>query len=305
MVTGHEFQFALWGILAFVFLATVFYAVTGNQLAQILLWIWTLGVALSIPFVSGRLGYQPIILAIGAAVFLVIHFNRQQLDNAHSEIRRLLAESNRRMDDERRRITRQLHDEINPQIVLAKMEAQHLTPIIEQIEDPAIRDAANAVVENVLERLSSAYSQSRDIIKQTRIEVIDSVGLLAAVESLAGHYRGILEGTKITFTHNLAGQPKFPKVIAVNAYRIIQEALLNAVKHADAENIEISIRKSGQTIAIAIEDDGIGVEKKSNSDGIGLIDMRERASVLGATLQIATAKHGGTKVSFSFSLQDL
>ena len=296
--------------LLVVFAVAVYISIKGNALAKYFLWAWALLLIAAVPFMS----LIPDTVKTYAAGFVLLFFlytififdkrNQHQLDIAQDEMRRVLAESNNRMDEERRRIARQLHDETNPKLLLAKLELQQLLPLVDKnINDEIQAKKARTIIHKIMESISTVYQDSREIIKNTRIEIIDSIGLVAAIESLVTHYKGILEKPKITFKHDLPKRPDLPSAVSVNVYRIIQEALLNAVKHAEASSVAISIHQSGKCFNVCITDDGIGMSTKNNH-GIGLIDMRERARVLGGDLQIDNTNGQGTKISFSFSRPD-
>ncbi|MBC7999319.1 MAG: histidine kinase [Leptolyngbya sp.] len=311
-LTGIDlYYFTVCAFLIVVFTATVYLSFKGRTLARYFLWSWALLLLVAVPFIS----FIPDTVTTHAAglgllfflytIFLFDKRSRHQLDTAQNEIRRLLAESNNRMDEERRMIAHQLHDDINPRLVLAKLELQQLFSIIdENIEDDEQARKARTIVEKIMESITIAYQDSREIIKNTRIEIIDSIGLVAAIESLITHYKGIFERPKIKLKHNLPKRPDLPAGVAVNVYRIIQEALLNAVKHAGASNITISIFRTGHRFDVYIADDGVGISTK-NAEGIGLIDMRERAKVLGSDLQTGNSGGKGTEIRFSFSHPDL
>ncbi len=303
------YYFTVCIFLLVVFSATVYLSIKGRTLARYFLWAWALLLLVAAPFLSSiphtitKNVAGLALLFFLYTIFLFDKRNQHQLDVAQDEIRRLLAESNNRMDEERRRIARQLHDDINPRLVLAKLELQQLFPIVDRVEDEEQAQKAKTIIEKIMESIGIAYQDSREIIKNTRIEIIDSIGLTAALESLITHYKGILERPKITFKHNLPKRLDLPAAVAVNAYRIIQEALLNAVKHAEASNITISIHQTGKRFDVSIADDGIGISTK-NAQGIGLIDMRERAKVLGSDLQIKNTGGKGAEINFSFSHLD-
>lgn len=296
-------------IFIFAVLATsVYLSYGGNRLAKYFLWFWALLLLLAAPFIS----LIPSTLTDNVAVVTVAFFvyalvliagrNHRKFEIAHEELRRVLAESNKRMDEERRRIARRLHDDINPKLVLAKLELQKLAPTIgKTISDPEEAAKAHEHIEKILGFVNGVYQESRDIIKNTRVEIIDSIGLTAAIESLVGHYKGILEKPNIIYEHNLPSRPDLSAVTAVNVYRIIQEAVLNVIKHAEATQIKISVHfnKSAKCYDVSVVDDGIGINVKKEH-GIGLIDMRERVRVLGGELGIENLG-SGTKVSFSFS----
>lgn len=307
------YYFTVCSFLIVVFSATVYLSLKGSSLARYLLWAWALLLLVAAPFIPS-IPNTITTPAAGLALLLFLYTifaygrkNQYQLDIAQDEIRRLLAESNKRMDEERRRIARQLHDDINPRLVLAKLELQQLLRILDSIEDGEQRQKGRATIQKIMESITVAYQDCREIIKNTRVEIIDAIGLVAALESLIAHYKGILERPKITFKHNLPNSPELhlPAAVAVNVYRIIQEALLNAVKYAEAANITVSIHRAGKRFNVCIADDGIGMSTmNAHAQGIGLIDMRERAKVLGSDLQITNTGGKGTAVNFSFSHPD-
>jgi two-component system sensor histidine kinase UhpB len=307
------YYFTVCSFLIVVFSATVYLSLKGSSLARYLLWAWALLLLVAAPFIPSI----PNTITTPAASLALLFFlytifvfgrnNQHQLDIAQDEIRRLLAESNKRMDEERRRIARQLHDDINPRLVLAKLELQQLLPIIDSVEDGEQRQKGRAIIHKTMESITIAYQDCREIIKNTRVEIIDTIGLVAGLESLISHYNGILERPKIIFKHNLPHplELDLPAAVAVSIYRIIQEALLNAVKHAEATNITVSIHRTGKRFNVCIADDGIGMSTmNAHAQGIGLIDMRERAKVLGSDLQIRNTGGKGTVVNFSFSHPD-
>ena len=88
--------------------------------------------------------------------------------------------------------------------------------------------------------------------------------------------------------------------MALNIYRIAQEALTNAIKHADAKNVVVSLKKSRDTLQLAVEDDGKGFQKKKRSKGLGLHIMDYRASVLDGTFSLET-KPKGTRITLHHS----
>ncbi|WP_323074193.1 sensor histidine kinase [Mycetohabitans endofungorum] len=239
------------------------------------------------------------------ALYLTARYGMKRIDVSHEEIRRALAESNRRIDEERRILARRLHDEVNPQLLISKNALKQLEPLVKDNEK------ASALLASALEMVSDAYAQTRDIIKNTRIEVIDSVGFTAALESLVVYYTSFFDETAITLDHNLPKRPELPEAVAVSAYKIIREALFNAMKHANASQVRILVQynKAFNQYKVDIADDGVGMKasaKNTENAGIGLIDMRERARALGGGLKVqvtdpVNAQRPGTRISFSFS----
>lgn len=240
-------------------------------------------------------------------LYITVQYGIERVDVSHEETRRVLAESNRRIDEERRTLARRLHDEVNPQLLLSRN-------LLKQLE-PLVTDNARAaeLLTNATTMVSEAYTHMRDIIKNTRIEVIDSIGFTAALESLVAHYTNVTEKPAITLVHNLPKRPELPEAVAVSAYKVIREAIFNAIKHADAKRVRVRVQYDTalNTYTVDISDDGVGVKATSHHHdhaGIGLIDMRERARAMGSALKVqavnpSNPKRPGTRISFSFSGQ--
>lgn len=301
-----------------VFLLAVFgfslvSAAKGNETAKFFLWTWAVLLVCAIPFVAhtfNRISSLAAFLMLLFFVYVLYLMNKrgvERLEGSHEETRRVLAESNVRIDEERRLISRRLHDDVNPTLLFCRNEMERLLPLIKD-NDKAVR-----ITKQVISLVGEAYKSTRGIIKNTRIEVIDSIGFAAAVESLVAHYTDFFDKPTISVDHNLPKRPAISESVAVNAYKIIQEAIFNAIKHANAKHVEVRIAFDGiDHYKVEVVDDGVGIKGRSASSdgsGIGLIDMRERARFLGAAIKIQPANTGdakrpGTKVSFSFSGQD-
>ncbi|AZU59699.1 histidine kinase [Ralstonia pseudosolanacearum] len=298
--------------LFIVLVASLVLAVRGNRTAKYFLWVWAVLLIFALPFIT-RANMIPSVAAglmlifFIYVLFLTVRHSIARVDVSHEETRRVLAESNRRIDEERRVLARRLHDEVNPQLLLSKNILMRLEPALKGDQ------ALSASLASAIEMISAAYAQMRDIIKNTRIEVIDSIGFTAAVEALVAHYASFFDKPTITLTHNLPKRPELPEAVAVSAYKIIREAVFNAIKHANALQVRVSVQynKPRDLYTVEITDDGVGVKASPRSedhDGIGLIDMRERAWGLGGTLKVeavdpSNPKRPGTRISFSFSGQ--
>jgi two-component system sensor histidine kinase UhpB len=174
---------------------------------------------------------------------------------------------------------------------------------------------SNAEASELLTRanslLSGVYESIRDIIKNTRVEIIDSVGLTMALESWVSQCQLIADKPTIEFTHNLPTRPDLSYERAVSFYKVVREAVLNAIKHAKANDVTIYVEwreKTGEYFVV-IADDGIGISASigdGTSTGVGLIDIRERVRTLGGRVVIEPAtpsnkRRQGTKISFTFS----
>lgn len=296
--------------LLVAFAASVYLTIRGNETAKYFLWTWAAMLVVALPFIK-RTSEIPsavvglLLLFFVYAITLANLHNRREADVAHGELRRVLAEFSRRIDEERRALARRLHDEVNPSILLTRNALSRLEPLVRDNERAA------PVLANAAAMLSDAYSHLRDIIRNTHTEVIDSIGFTAALESLVAHYTSVSDKPAITLKHNLPKRPELPEATAVSAYKIVREAIFNAIKHANATQIAVIVEYNAARdfYKIDVVDDGVGLKasaRAADDVGIGLIDMRERAWALGGTLKVQPAtseksKRPGTRVSLSFS----
>lgn len=284
-------------------------AVRGNLTAKYFLWAWAALMTLALPLINRA--HTPSYIAAGLMLSLLIgvlyravRSGMRRVDVSHDETRRVLAESNRRIDEERQALARRLHDEVNPQLLLARNVLKRLEPMMSG------NAKATELLGSASGMLNTAYAEMRDIIKNTRIEVIDSIGFTAALESLVTHYTTITEKPAITLKHNLPKRPPMPEASAISAYKVVREAILNAIKHSNATRVQVNIQcnEGVDSYRVEIVDNGCGMRVGAGHEGIGLIDMRERVLVLGGSLKVCPADPGnqkrpGTKISFSFSVR--
>ena len=299
-------------LLVTVFVVSLVLAARGNKTAKYFLWTWAALLVFLLPLLDSVSMIDPVAAGLLSAFFLCVlyfaaRYGMERVDVSHEETRRVLAESNRRIDEERRALARRLHDEVNPQLLLTRNVLKQIEGLVSENE------RATELLRRASGMLNDAYGEMRDIIKNTRIEVIDSIGFTAAVESLVARYSSILEKPTIVLEHNLPKRPALPEASAVSAYKIIREAIFNTVKHSNANNVLVSIQhsKALDTYKVEITDDGVGMKataRVGEQVGVGLIDMRERIRVLGGTLKIQVAdpsnsKRPGARISFSFSGQ--
>lgn len=298
-------------VLSLAYAGGFYYALKGNKFAQIFLWIWAVLLVVGF-FCINRASAIPDYIAAIAAIFFVyeifklIYAKREKVSNTLSDTRRLLAVSNRKVEEERKAISRALHDEVNPNLLLSR---NAIRQVIRNIDNTSKEEIVQ-IIDSIAEMLNSTYEKTRAIIRNTRVEIIDSVGFTAAVESMVNHYSTLFQSPRIKLNHNLLPRPDIEAEPAIEAYKIIREAVHNSVKHSKAETLSISItyNKPLDEYIVEIKDDGVGIKTslKDGNDGIGLLDMKERAIVLGSEIKFSQTypkdeKRPGTFVQFTFS----
>jgi signal transduction histidine kinase len=187
---------------------------------------------------------------------------------------------------ERARLARELHDETG----------QALTSILlglKPLEQTAGSDEARASVASVRALVVSTLQDVRRLAVELRPTALDDFGLVPAVERLTDTFRD-QSGLQVDLEAQL-GEGRLPNEAETTLYRVIQEALTNIVKHANAGRVSILLqRKSGGVVAV-VEDDGVGFDPAATrADALGLAGMRERVALVGGRLQVESASGAGT-----------
>lgn len=205
----------------------------------------------------------------------------------------MLAQILSAQEAERRRIARDLHDEVG----------QTLTSLLigfRTITDAESLDAARARSLELRETTSTLLDDIKRLARGLRPSVLDDLGLVPALERLTLDISRVHDVEVSLETSGLSAA-RLPEAVEVTVYRIVQESLNNTVKHADAHSARVSVSRAGDELVVAIQDDGHGFTAQSAqklmADGhLGLAGMRERAALLGGSLSIESKPDTGTLV---------
>ena len=184
---------------------------------------------------------------------------------------------------ERRRLARELHDEIGQDLtsLLLKLRALEGAESLEEVR---------AAVATVREGVVTALQDVRRLAVELRPKALDDFGLVPALEHLVDTF---MEETDIELTDALGGK-RLPPAGETALYRIVQEALTNIVKHAQARRVSILLTLMDHGAAAVIEDDGLGFDPAAEHEGLGLLGIRERLQLLGGRLTIESSGTSGT-----------
>ena len=189
-------------------------------------------------------------------------------------------------EEERRRLRRDLHDGLGPTLAGIALKLEAARNLLTR--DPA---AADAVLRDLKSETQTAIGEIRRLVYDLRPPALDELGLISALREQLTTYQA--NGLQISL--EAPGQlPPLPAAVEVAAYRIVQEALTNVVRHASARSCRITI-KVDEALEIAVVDDGIGLPSEVRA-GVGLTSMRERAAELGGTFTIERQPAGGTRL---------
>jgi signal transduction histidine kinase len=222
------------------------------------------------------------------------HFDLTERKRVDAERTRteLLARLVFAQEDERRRIAREMHDQFG----------EHLTALglgIGTLKD-ACGDRSDLRGQvDALEALAQRLDHDVDrLVWELRPTALDDLGLRAA---LANYIQDWSKRTGIAVDLHTSGllDHRLPSGMETTLYRIAQEALTNVAKHARATHVEIILERREEAVLLIVEDDGVGFEPGDTDTvgrGLGLLGMRERAALVGASLQIESAAGKGTTV---------
>jgi two-component system sensor histidine kinase UhpB len=183
---------------------------------------------------------------------------------------------------ERLRIARELHDEVG----------QTLTAIVLQLERAA-RETGAAEVAEAREGARQTLEDVREIARRLRPEALDDLGLASALAALTV---GVSRRTRLRVErHVAAGLPALAAEEELVIYRVAQEALTNVARHSGATAAIVQLRSDDGKVELIVQDDGRGFDPAAR-EGSGLLGMRERAVLVGATLSIESAETRGTRI---------
>ena len=189
-------------------------------------------------------------------------------------------------EEERRRLRRDLHDGLGPQLSSVVMSLDTAVASLDRGEPDRVR----TVLAGTTDQVREAVADVRRLVRGLRPPVLDELGLSAAVQALA---TSLLDPSTRIEVLSDGDLTSLPAAVEAAAYRIAAEAVTNAARHAGASAVRVEMAVSPTALELRIADDGRGLAP-SSAPGVGLTSMRERAAELGGTLEVRAADQGGT-----------
>ena len=208
------------------------------------------------------------------------------------QLERLSVRMVRQHEEERRRIALELHDETAQAFAAVKL---HLGVLRESVE-PALAPRMDRVLELVDTGMRSIRSVTRDL----RPPLLDELGLVPALRGYA-EGQSVRTGVPIAVEANAGAETLRPDT-AIAAFRIVQEAVNNTLRHASAEQVTVSVRADANRLLLSVRDDGRGfdvaeaLQRAATGGHLGLLGMRERVEALGGRLEIDSTAGQGTEI---------
>jgi len=219
---------------------------------------------------------------------------RLELESARQRLRRLSADLVAAREEERRRIARELHDELGQRLTALKMQLSSLAP--------SRRRAQDASIAAMMEMVDDTVASVRRIATDLRPLMLDDLGLNAAIDWLSKEAARRMD-VKIELDLEEAALP-VGDTAAIAIYRMVQEALTNVARHAHAKHVQIALRHKAGELILRIQDDGVGFSGESiyRPGSHGLIGILERADMLGGSLEVGRSPSGGACLTVSLPM---
>jgi signal transduction histidine kinase len=247
------------------------------------------GVALALSFAIGVIA----VLYAGRLEKEIKLQTAREVETSRS-LQRLSSQLVHVQEEERRHLSRELHDEVGQILTAVKVELALAQRAIDAAGGPAL------ALQNARTMTDVALNTVRDLSHLLHPALLDDLGLQAAIDGYLRSF-GERHGIGVQLLCDRMDERLVPE-IEVAAYRIVQEALTNVGKHAHAKMCRVHLQKLSNAVMITVEDDGVGFDQKGTRQavtpaGLGLIGIRERISELGGTLQIEAAIGEGTRLT--------
>jgi len=242
-----------------------------------------------------RLPYRgrPAIVGVGIDISERIH-NEQALQRSNEQLQELASHTSRLLEDQRLRLSREVHDVLGGMLTSMKMD---VTRVLRRADTPELKE----ITQGLLELTQETIAAVRRIAEELRPGVLDHLDLSVAVAQALAAFE-TRHGVRCTLD---APQPllRLSPKSATAVYRIVQEALTNVARHADASTVTIRIAEDGEALKVDMVDDGCGFDlRNTRPHALGLLTMRERTREFGGTLDVASTPGCGTHLSLAVPL---
>jgi two-component system sensor histidine kinase UhpB len=224
----------------------------------------------------------------GPVVATLAQTFNDMLDRLESERRESARQALLVQENERRRIARELHDEVG----------QTLTGVMLQIEGlaPRVPEELRGQLDELRETARHGTEEVRRMARRLRPDALDELGLSSALAALVS---GFERQARVRVLRRLASRVRVSSEEELVIYRVAQEALTNVARHAEAKSVRVELQENPEAIVLSVRDDGVGMPVGAASSSHGIRGMRERAMLVGAKLSIESGPGEGTLIELS------
>jgi PAS domain S-box-containing protein len=223
--------------------------------------------------------------------------SEEALRNSNQQIRDLAGKLIAAQEEERRRISRELHDDLNQKLAATAIAISKIKRSLPEVEAPVAEQVAA-----LQDRITSLSDDVRRLSHELHPASLEHLGLIGALQAHCSEFQN-REGIKVRLAIKNGAGP-VPQEVSLCLYRVTQEALRNIAKHSGAKGARVSLAIRPTSIELSVADSGIGFDQGETRQrsGLGLVSMTERVQLLGGTLRVQSKPGKGTKVVARISL---
>jgi len=242
-----------------------------------------------------------LLVAAGAVLRLRIlehraHEQRRAAQEAENRMRELSQQLVATQEEERRKLSRELHDHVGQMLTALRMELGRM----ERLRMPSNMPLSHAIVES-RELVDAMVRTVRDLALGLRPSMLDDLGLQSALE---WHVRDFTRRFGLTVDLRIdSALDGLPDQYRTCIYRVVQEALTNCARHSGAGRVDVTLRQDGALLTITIADDGVGMQPVPRTAGLGLRGIEERVRELDGRMTIGTSPSGGTLLTIALPVR--
>lgn len=229
--------------------------------------------------------------------------SRNEALSANADKRKLIQKVDSAVEDERKSIAVEIHDELNAALLSVRINSQSIRDLTDGPNYESSQDEIRARAQATIDTSANLYASARKIVRRLRPEVLDILGLQGAASEMMHNFEKLHPECRVTF--NASGDfSRIESSLSIAAYRLLQEALSNVAKHTKATKVAASLIVDDQddVLHLSIVDNGDGFDVNASNPGIGLIGMSERVFAFNGKLEIASERGVGTSISIEFGL---
>lgn len=229
--------------------------------------------------------------------------SEEALCKYQEELQQLSAQLLTIQESERQRIAADLHDGIGQSLSLIKLS---LESVIQQLTAGENKEAAQSLMQ-LTQKVKETMGELHRTTMNMRPSMLDDFGIIPTLSWFFREFESAWRGRKIEKNVSIA-ESDVPAPLKTTIFRILQEAVNNIVKHADADRIRISLKRSSGMLQLSIEDNGRGFDlacisaRECSGHGFGLLTMKERARSSGGTFEMKSSLEQGTRIFISWQL---
>jgi PAS domain S-box-containing protein len=219
-----------------------------------------------------------------------------EIKKAQDQMRRLSDSMIAGQEKERAAVARELHDELGQVLTALGLDAAWLRDRLKGVDAGASKQA-----QAMCALIDKAIDEVRGMATRLRPGALDNLGL---VDALEWYLQDFEKRSRIRCVYRHGELPRVDDKTATAAYRIAQESLTNVARHSGASRVLVSLYAADGMLRLTVEDDGRGLDpfRLGDSKGLGVVGMRERASLIGASVSIGSRPGGGTRVDLEIPL---